>query len=179
MMAYSTAATNFDEVKEIEKRIDLVSLVSDYIALDRKSKGCCPFHQDDTPSFQVYQDHWHCFGCHEHGGPIKFIQKIRQTDFKSALAIAKEKSNFWVEAKTKTTANNKGTYWQGSTGLLPEWQSEKWQTFAEAQLTAAKNRMTQQLFKDFEKQRGLTPKTTRHFRSWLDREKPYQTFYQN
>ena len=27
----------------------------------------CPFHDDDTPSLQIYTDHYHCFGCGNHG----------------------------------------------------------------------------------------------------------------
>jgi DNA polymerase I-like protein with 3'-5' exonuclease and polymerase domains len=27
----------------------------------------CPWHADSTPSLQVYEDHYHCFGCHRHG----------------------------------------------------------------------------------------------------------------
>ena len=29
----------------------------------RQWKGCCPFHNERTPSFYVYDDHYHCFGC--------------------------------------------------------------------------------------------------------------------
>jgi DNA polymerase I-like protein with 3'-5' exonuclease and polymerase domains len=27
----------------------------------------CPFHEDGTPSLQIYPDHYHCFGCGAHG----------------------------------------------------------------------------------------------------------------
>src|SRR5262249_54349563 len=30
----------------------------------------CPFHDDDTPSLHVYDDHYYCFGCHKHGGHL-------------------------------------------------------------------------------------------------------------
>ena len=30
-------------------------------------KICCPFHDDSTPSLQLYPDHFHCFGCGAHG----------------------------------------------------------------------------------------------------------------
>lgn len=37
-------------------------------------KMCCPFHQEDTPSFMVYPDlSYHCFGCHAHGSYEDFI----------------------------------------------------------------------------------------------------------
>ena len=30
----------------------------------------CPFHADRTPSLKLYGDHFHCFGCGEHGDVI-------------------------------------------------------------------------------------------------------------
>ena len=30
----------------------------------------CPFHADRTPSLKLYSDHFHCFGCGEHGDVI-------------------------------------------------------------------------------------------------------------
>jgi DNA polymerase len=36
----------------------------------------CPFHDDDTPSLHVYEDHYHCFGCGAHGDLIDLLMKI-------------------------------------------------------------------------------------------------------
>jgi DNA polymerase len=36
-------------------------------AAGSNGKFHCPFHADDTPSLQVYEDHYHCFGCKRHG----------------------------------------------------------------------------------------------------------------
>lgn len=44
--------------------------------------GLCPFHEERTPSFQIYPDgHYHCFGCHAHGNAISFIEKIKGLNF--------------------------------------------------------------------------------------------------
>ena len=48
-------------------------------------KGCCPFHGEKTPSFVVYRDHFHCFGCGEHGDGIAFVQKQESVDFAEAV----------------------------------------------------------------------------------------------
>lgn len=52
-------------------------------------KMCCPFHNEKTPSFIIYQDNsWHCFGCGAHGlNAIDFIIKKKQTDFRGALGV--------------------------------------------------------------------------------------------
>jgi DNA polymerase I-like protein with 3'-5' exonuclease and polymerase domains len=35
----------------------------------------CPFHDDSTPSLQIYSDHYHCFGCGAHGDLSKLKLK--------------------------------------------------------------------------------------------------------
>ena len=38
----------------------------------------CPFHQDDTPSLQIYDDGgWKCFGCGKHGDVLDFIHYVQ------------------------------------------------------------------------------------------------------
>jgi len=36
----------------------------------------CIFHSDKTPSMKLYPDHFHCFGCGEHGDIIKLTEKL-------------------------------------------------------------------------------------------------------
>jgi DNA primase len=65
----------------------LQSLVSSYLPLKRSGRqwiGCCPFHPDKTPSFTVYPDHFHCFGCGAHGDAIDFLQRIKGLTFTAA-----------------------------------------------------------------------------------------------
>ena len=54
--------------------------------------ACCPFHQEETPSFTLFvgQDkswRFHCFGCGERGDVLDFVQKIKGVDFKEALKV--------------------------------------------------------------------------------------------
>ena len=44
-------------------------------------KGCCPFHGEKTPSFYVYEDGYHCFGCGAHGDAISFVMQTSGTTF--------------------------------------------------------------------------------------------------
>ena len=37
--------------------------------------GCCPFHAEKTPSFTVYADHYHCYGCGAHGTLQNYLQR--------------------------------------------------------------------------------------------------------
>ena len=36
----------------------------------------CPLHEERTPSFRVYEDHWHCFGCHKTGGVYELASRL-------------------------------------------------------------------------------------------------------
>ena len=62
----------------------------------------CPFHEDDTPSFKIYQKDglWlgHCFGCGVTLNSMQFIEKFDKIGF--AAAIQKVKDEFeWYEGK--------------------------------------------------------------------------------
>jgi DNA primase len=50
--------------------------------------GCCPFHDDTTPSLSVdaIPDRFHCFGCGASGDVIDFIQRLRGLTFLDAAA---------------------------------------------------------------------------------------------
>ena len=51
----------------------------------RNWTGCCPFHNEKTPSFHVYDDHFHCYGCGEHGDAIAFQMKTGGISFPEAV----------------------------------------------------------------------------------------------
>lgn len=42
----------------------------------RNDMAICPFHDDSEPSLKLYEDHFHCFGCGEHGDVIDFVGKL-------------------------------------------------------------------------------------------------------
>ncbi len=51
----------------------------------RQMKGCCPFHGEKTPSFYVYEDGYHCFGCGAHGDAISFVMQTQGASFMEAV----------------------------------------------------------------------------------------------
>ena len=51
----------------------------------RNWKGCCPFHGEKTPSFYVYDDHFHCFGCGAHGDAVTFVMRADGAQFMEAV----------------------------------------------------------------------------------------------
>lgn len=51
-----------------------------------KHMACCPFHQEEGPSFYIYDNNtFHCFGCQANGSAVDFYMKLNNVDFKSAV----------------------------------------------------------------------------------------------
>ena len=73
---------------EIRARTPLPSVIGRKVRLaknGRNWKGCCPFHNEKTPSFYVYDDHFHCFGCGAHGDAIGFTMQSDGLAFREAV----------------------------------------------------------------------------------------------
>jgi len=75
-------------LEELRARTPLGALVGRTVRLARSGrqwKGCCPFHAEKTPSFYVYDDGYHCFGCGAHGDAIGFVMATRGASFMDAV----------------------------------------------------------------------------------------------
>ncbi len=73
---------------ELRSRNPIAAVIGRSVKLarsGREHKGCCPFHGEKTPSFYVYDDHFHCFGCGEHGDVITFVMKSTGASFMEAV----------------------------------------------------------------------------------------------
>ena len=75
---------------ELRARITLSSLVQRSVKLTRAGrewKGCCPFHEEKTPSFYVndQKQFYHCFGCGAHGDAISWMVDSQGLQFMDAI----------------------------------------------------------------------------------------------
>ncbi len=83
-------------IEELHDKVDIVDVISKYVKLKKQGRnyvGLCPFHNEKTPSFVVSPEKqiFHCFGCGASGDVIKFIMRIEDVDFKTAVKeLAKE-----------------------------------------------------------------------------------------
>ena len=52
--------------------------VAKFYGLEISHSGiaCCPFHNDNTPSMKIYEDHFYCFGCGSTGDCTGFVAKL-------------------------------------------------------------------------------------------------------
>ena len=82
---------SYDEVKaEIKSRLDILDVVQSRVVLKKKGQnywGCCPFHNEKTPSFcvNVQKGIFKCFGCGESGDAISFLMKINNQSFSEVI----------------------------------------------------------------------------------------------
>lgn len=75
---------------ELRARLPLSALVAKRVRLlraGREFKGCCPFHNEKSPSFYVNDDKqfYHCFGCGAHGDVIGFTMRMENLSFPEAI----------------------------------------------------------------------------------------------
>lgn len=83
-----------DSLQQLKDKIDLPDLIGSVVPLKRVGssyKGCCPFHNEKTPSFQVQKGatHFHCFGCGAHGDAFSFLMQYHGYSFaESAQCLA-------------------------------------------------------------------------------------------
>lgn len=143
---------------EIRARVALGAVVGRRVKLTRagrEMKGCCPFHNEKTPSFYVNEDKgfYHCFGCGAHGDVIRFVVEQDGLAFRDAVeALASEAGLAMPEETPQARARA-----QAAAGLH-EVTARAAEWFA-GQLAAAGGAAA----RDYLAKRGLQPTTARGF----------------
>ncbi len=77
-------------IDDLKTRADLVRIIEPYAPLKKKGAnwmGCCPFHQEKTPSFSVNpsKGFYKCFGCSKGGNCFTFVMEIEGLNFPEAI----------------------------------------------------------------------------------------------
>lgn len=77
-------------ITELKERNDITDVASSYVNLKRRGRnmvGLCPFHNEKTPSFNIYSENgsFYCFGCGAGGDVITFMMKIEGLDYIEAV----------------------------------------------------------------------------------------------
>lgn len=108
------------EVEAIRSSANLARIVErSGVALTRdgsRFKGCCPFHGERSPSFYVFADHFHCFGCGAHGDVFSFLQLREGLSFAEAIerlgagTLAPSQPTERNEARERAPATKPRTY---------------------------------------------------------------------
>ena len=85
-------------LEELKSRVSLEDVVSEYVPLKQKGRrfwGCCPFHNEKTPSFSVDSEAqlYYCFGCHKGGTVINFIMDMERMEFMDAVRLLADRAH--------------------------------------------------------------------------------------
>ena len=96
-----------DFVEQVRSSSDILSVISSYVHLKKRGNrywGCCPFHNEKTPSFSVVpqQGFFYCFGCHAGGNLFKFISLIENISYYEAIKLQAQRLNIPIPTTKKS-----------------------------------------------------------------------------
>ena len=117
-------------VDDIRARLDIVDVVSGYVALQksgRSFKAPCPFHTERTPSFIVNPERqsWHCFGaCSTGGDAFSFVMRHQNIEFGEALRILAQKAGVELSQASKQDSDKRSKL-HAVNRLAASWYQER------------------------------------------------------
>jgi DNA primase len=96
-------------IQTLLSRTDLVALVSSFVALKQRGRdhwGCCPFHDEKSPSFKVSTERqqYYCFGCQASGNAIDFVMNHQHLGFVDAVEQLAARVGLSVEREDELPA---------------------------------------------------------------------------
>ena len=109
-------------IDQILDRTDIVDLIGQRVKLKKTGRtysGCCPFHQEKSPSFHVYRDkqYYHCFGCQANGNAIRFMMDV---DGRNFIDVMQDLSNKTGIELPKDNHDNKKLSYKRTTQVAPQ-----------------------------------------------------------
>ena len=147
-------------IDELLSRTDIVDVVESRIKLRKAGKNysaCCPFHNENTPSFTVSRDKqfYYCFGCGASGTALKFVMEHDGLSFPDA--VEKLASNAGLEVPKESVTEVRRQEQEHEPLYL---RLEESATFFTEQLRTHNQR---QRAVDYLKGRGLSGQAARFF----------------
>ena len=122
---------------ELRSRTSLEEIVSEYVPLKQKGRrfwGCCPFHNEKTPSFSVDSEAqmYYCFGCHKGGTVIHFVMEMERMEFMDAVKLLAERAHMELpertqDARSRTSADERERIYEANTLAARFFHSQLWE----------------------------------------------------
>ena len=90
-----------ETVQRILDTARIEEVVADFVSLRKRGAewwGCCPFHNEKTPSFHVVpaKGIYYCFGCHKGGSAVGFVMEHEHMSYPDALRYLARKYDIEV-----------------------------------------------------------------------------------
>lgn len=76
-----------DQLKASVDMRDFTSVLGECEHSNDHDSYICPFHNDDRPSFVVWSNHAHCYGCSWHGDVLNFLTQYYSKSFLEAVEM--------------------------------------------------------------------------------------------
>ena len=101
-----------EKIDEIRDRIDIASVIGRTVDLRRQGHrltGCCPFHQEKTPSFSVdpVKKLFHCFGCGVGGDVFGYVMRHEAVEFPEAVRILAREAGVQLPEREESPAERR------------------------------------------------------------------------
>ncbi len=98
---------SYEEIFDIQRKINIVDVIRDYIPLTKKGKnyfGICPFHDDHNPSMSVSPDKqmYKCFVCGAAGNVFNFVKDYKNINYYEAVKEVANKVGISIDIDTYT-----------------------------------------------------------------------------
>ncbi len=99
-----------DDIRRVREASDLVSIAGERVVLRQRGRdfwGCCPFHNEKSPSFKIDPSTqlWHCFGCGEGGDVFSFVMKLDDIGFVDAVRELARRAGIQITEAPGAAAN--------------------------------------------------------------------------
>ena len=96
-----------ETIQRIMDAARIEEVIGDFVSLKKRGAnhiGCCPFHNEKTPSFYVSPSKgiFKCFGCGEAGDVVKFLMKHEHYTYPEALRWLAQKYNIEIQEEEQT-----------------------------------------------------------------------------
>ena len=93
---------------QIKNAIDIADIIGERVTLRKTARGyvgLCPFHEEKTPSFNVFNDtqSYYCFGCQAAGDIFTFVMKTEGLTFIEARNLLAARAGIEITSSKKNS----------------------------------------------------------------------------
>ena len=104
---FATSMIDQETIQRIKDVAKIEEVIGEFVSLHKRGAnyiGCCPFHTEKTPSFNVNPARgiFKCFGCGEAGDAVSFLMKHEHYTYPEALRYLARKYNITIEEEPLT-----------------------------------------------------------------------------
>lgn len=97
-------------IESVLSASNIVDVIGSEVTLKKAGvnhKGCCPFHNENTPSFVVNEAKqiFKCFGCGEGGNVVRYLMLRKQISFPEAIKDLAARYSIALEIENDTPEN--------------------------------------------------------------------------